>query len=63
MKQWLMIQNFTAPNTMYRKTLEKEAAYRTPKGTAKQLDYILVDRKHLCCSRDAEANDMNAHGK
>ena len=24
----------------------------------KQLDYILVDRKHIYCSRDAEANDM-----
>ena len=21
------------------------------------MDYILVDRKHACCSRDAEAND------
>ena len=31
---------------------------RTPKGVEKQLDYILVDRKHKCCSRDAEANDM-----
>ena len=24
----------------------------------KQLDYVLVDRKHMHCSRDAEANDM-----
>ena len=22
------------------------------------MDYILVDRKHFCCCRDAEANDM-----
>ena len=59
MKQWLMIQNFTAFNMMYRKkTLEKQATYRTPKGTEKQLDYILVDRKHMYCSRDADANDM-----
>ena len=42
---------------MYRKTLEKLATYRTPKGTEKQLDYLLVDRKHMCCSMDAEAND------
>ena len=27
MKQWLMTQNFTAPNTMYRKTLGKQAMY------------------------------------
>ena len=32
-KQWLMIQNFTAPNTMCRKTLEKQATYRTPRYT------------------------------
>ena len=31
---------------------------RSPKGIEKQLDYILVDRKHIYCSRDAEANDM-----
>ena len=28
------------------------------KCRATQLDSILVDRRHLCCSRDAEANDM-----
>ena len=28
------------------------------KGAEKQLDSILVDRKHIYCSRDAEANDM-----
>ena len=58
MKQWLMIQNSTAVNTMYRKTPEKQAIYRTPKGTEKQLDYILLDKKHMYCTRDAEANDM-----
>ena len=57
MKYWLMIQHFTKLNTMYRKTLEKQATYRTPKSAEKQLDYILVDREHMCCSRDAEAND------
>ena len=49
MKQCLIIQNFTALNTMYRKT--------PPKGVVKQLDDILVDRKHYC-SRDADANDL-----
>ena len=57
MKQWLMIQNFTALTTMYKKTADF-FTYRTPKGTEKQLDYILVDRKHKYCGRDAEANDM-----
>ena len=34
-----------------------EATYRTPKGAEKQLDYILVIRKYLRWSKDAEAND------
>ena len=37
---------------MYRKNPGK------PTGALKQLDYILMDRKHMYCSRDAEANDM-----
>ena len=57
-KQWLMLQKFVALNTMYRKTHEKQATYRTPKGAEKQLDYILVNRKYLTCSKDAEAKDM-----
>ena len=40
------------------KTPEKQATYRTPNGAMKQMDYILVDKKRICCSRDAEANDM-----
>ena len=32
--------------------------YRTPKGTEKQLDYILSDKTHYCWSWDAEANDV-----
>ena len=58
MTQWLMIQNFAALDTICSKTAEKQATYRTPKGAEKQLDYILLDRKNICCSRDAEANDM-----
>ena len=53
-----MLQNLCAVNTMYRKTLEKQATYRTPNGARKQLDYILIDKKHISCSTDAEANDM-----
>ena len=51
MKQCAMIQNFTALNTMYRKTLEKQATHRTPKGTEKQLDYILIDR-NICIAAE-----------
>ena len=59
MKQWLMIQNFTALNTMYRKkTLGKQTTYRSPKGTEKQIDYIFIRGRHLKYSKDAEANDM-----
>ena len=53
MKQWLMIQNFRALDTMYRKTHEKQASCRSPKGIEKQLDYMLVDRQQMYCSRDA----------
>ena len=61
MKQWLL-QNFKALNTMCRKTSEKQATCRTPKRTEKQLAYILVDRKHMYCIRDAEANDTTHMG-
>ena len=30
----------------------------TPKGVEKQLDYIMINRRYLSCSRDAEANVM-----
>ena len=33
------------------KTLEKQTTYRTPKGTEKQLDYILVDR-NICIAAE-----------
>ena len=46
MKQWLMVQNFTALNTMYRKTCGKQSTYRSPQWTEKQIDYILIKRRH-----------------
>ena len=58
MKQWLMIQNFTALNSMYRKNPGKQATYRSPKGNEKQIDCIISKRRHLKYSKDAEANDM-----
>ena len=45
-------------DTMYRKTSERQATYRTPKGVEKQLGCTLVDRKHMSCRGDAEANDV-----
>ena len=53
-----MMQNFTALNTMHRKTPGKQTTYRSPKGTEKQIDFILIKRRHLKYSKDAEANDM-----
>ena len=58
MTQWLLEQKLIALNTMCKKLPRKQATYRTPKGVEKQLDCILVDKKHCCWSRDAEANDM-----
>ena len=43
---------------MYRKIHQKLVKLKTPDGVEKQLDYILVNRKNLKHSRDAEANDM-----
>ena len=47
MKHWLMIQNFTALNTMYRKTPGKQTTYRSRKGNEKQIDYNIIKRRHL----------------
>ena len=47
MTQWLLEQRLIALNTMYKKTLQKQVTYRTPKGIEKQLDYILESKKAL----------------
>ena len=52
------MQNLVALNTMYRKSPEKQNTYGTQKGTEKELDYILIKRRHLGGRRDTEANDM-----
>ena len=57
MKHWLMLQNFSALNTMYRKNPEKQT-YRSLKGNKKLIEYIIIKRRHLKLNRDAEANDM-----
>ena len=62
MKPRLVIQNFTALNTMYRKTRGKQTTYRSLKGTEKQTDHTLFKRRHLTYSEVAEANDLTHMG-
>ena len=58
MKHWMMLQGYTALNTMYRKTPQKQTTFISPKGKEKQIDYILTKRRYLRHAEDAEANDM-----
>ena len=58
MKHWLMLQGYTALNTMYRKTLAKQTTFMYPKGNEKHIDCIITKRRHLKYNKDAEANDM-----
>ena len=41
-----MLQDYTALNTMFRKTLQKQTTFIFPKGNEKQIDYILTKRRH-----------------
>ena len=59
MNHWLMMQKFTALNTMYRKTPGKQTTYRSFKGNEKQIDYILIKKKEkgdITTSRKGIAN-------
>ena len=58
MKHGLMLQDYTALNTMYRKTPQKQTTFIFPKGNEKQIDYMLTKRRCLRYNKDAEANDM-----
>ena len=58
MKHWLMLQGYTALNTTYGKTLQKQTTFISPKGNEKQIDNILTKRRYLRNNKDAEANDM-----
>ena len=58
MKQWLLENKLVAVNTIYRKSPQKQVTYCSPKKETKQLDYILVDKKHVTWSRDAESTDI-----
>ena len=58
MKHWLMLQDYTALNTMYRKTPQKQTTFISPKGNEKQIDDILTKRRYMRYNKHAEANDM-----
>ena len=53
-----MLQGYTALNTMYTKTLQKQTTFVSPKGKERQIDYMLTKRRYLRHTEDAEANDM-----
>ena len=58
LKSWLMLNDYSALNTMFRKTPQKQTSSVSPKGKEKQIDYILTKRRYLRNAKDAEANDM-----
>ena len=58
LKRWLMLKDYSALNTMFRKTPQKQTSFVSPKGKEKQIDYILTKRRYLRNVKDAEANDM-----
>ena len=53
-----MLNDYSALNTMFRKTPHKQTSFVSPKGKEKQIDYILTKRRYLRNVKDAEANDM-----
>ena len=55
---WLMLNDYSALNTMFKKTPQKQTSFVSPKGKEKQIDYILTKRRYLSNVKDAEANDM-----
>ena len=58
MTQWLLENKLVAVNTMYQKIPQKQVTYRSPKNEEKQLDYVLLDKKNITWSRDAESTDI-----
>ena len=58
LKSWLMLHDYSALNTMFRKTPQKQTSFVSPRGKEKQIDYILTKRRYLRNVKDAEANDM-----
>ena len=58
LKSWLMLNDYSALNTMFRRTPQKQTSFVFPKGEEKQNDYILTKRRYLRNVKDAEATDM-----
>ena len=46
MKSWLILKDYTALNTMFRKTSQKQTTFIYPNGNEKQIDHILTKRRH-----------------
>ena len=63
LKNWLLLQDYTALNTMFRKTPQEQTTFTSPQGNEKQIDYILTKRRYLKHIKDAEANDMIHMGR
>ena len=55
LKSWFMLNDYSALNTMFRKTPQKQTSFVSPKGKEKQIDYILTKRRYLTNVKDAEA--------
>ena len=53
-----MLNDYSALNTMFRKTPQKQTSFVSPKGKEKKIDYILTERRYLSNVKDGEANDM-----
>ena len=58
LKSWLMLNDYSALNTMFRKTPQKQTSFVSPRGKEKQIDYILTKRRYLSNVKDAEVIDM-----
>ena len=56
-------KNVQHSTPMYRKNPGKQTTYRSPKGNEKQVDYIIIKRRHLRHNKDAEVNDMIHMGR
>ena len=59
LESWLMLNDYSALNTMFRKTPQKQTSFVSPKGKEEHIDYILTKRRYLRNVKDAEANDMH----
>ena len=61
MKHWLMLQDYTALNTMYRKTLQKQTTFISPKGNEKEIDYRLSKRRYHPAENDYSFDALQAY--